>query len=94
MTVNLDNIEDTVRSMIRTLDNSGEAMRLGVARIEELETGLNRLITLVENIQTDTEGQWPSADAGCVVCTHGTTPDRFNTGLCALHNAKKLLGQL
>jgi hypothetical protein len=60
--------------------------------ISELETGLNRMVTLVENIQQDTEGEFPDPDAGCIECTSGTVPDRLNTGLCALHSAKQLLG--
>lgn len=31
-----------------------------------------------------------SGDPGCIECTHGVTPDRFNTGLCAYHYSKGL----
>lgn len=31
------------------------------------------------------------ADAGCPDCTHGTVPDRSNTGRCAYHSAAELL---
>jgi len=91
--MNID-IEDTVRAVRRTLVESGEAMRLGVQCIQELETALNRLVLTVENTLADTDGQWPHADAGCIYCTAGTVPDKLNTGPCALHNAKALLGQL
>lgn len=63
-----------------------------VARIHELETALNRMVLAHDNTASDSEGVWPHADTGCIECTVGTVPDRFNTGLCAYHNAKKVLG--
>jgi len=30
-------------------------------------------------------------DPGCLVCTHGVTPDHYNTGLCMLHQAERLI---
>lgn len=63
-------------------------------RIQQLEVALNRMICAHENTLADTEGRWPAADCGCIVCTQGTVPDKLNTGLCARHNAMKLLGQL
>lgn len=64
-----------------------------MSRISELETALNRMICAHENLSSDTEGRYPAADSGCIECTVGTVPNRLNTGLCAYHNAKKLLGQ-
>ena len=87
-------IEDAVNAVTRTLQQSGEAMRLGVQRIHELETALNRMILAHENTQADSEGRWPQPDCGCIYCTQGTVPDRLNTRPCALHTAKQLLGQL
>lgn len=63
-------------------------------RIHELETALNRMICAHENLQADTEGRYPPADCGCIYCTQGTVPDTLNTGPCAYHTAKQLLGQL
>lgn len=67
-------------------------MRQATDRINELETALNRLVQAHENTSADTEGRWPSPDAGCIECTAGTVPDHLNTGPCAYHNAKKVLG--
>lgn len=64
-----------------------------MSRISELETALNRMICAHENLSSNTEGRYPEADFGCIECTVGTVPNRLNTGLCAYHNAKKLLGQ-
>lgn len=63
-------------------------------RIDELETALNRMILAHENTLSDSEGRCPAADTGCIDCTRGTVPDRLNTGPCAYHAAKRLLGQL
>lgn len=40
----------------------------------------------------DSEGHWPEPDMGCPHCTAGVVPNNSNTGLCAYHNAKRLLG--
>lgn len=33
---------------------------------------------------SDLDGTFPS-NPGCVACTYGATPDRYNTGLCGYH---------
>jgi hypothetical protein len=63
------------------------------SRIHELETALNRLVLLVENTLNESEGEWPQADLGCIDCTSGTVLAKLNTGPCAFHAAKRLLGQ-
>ena len=73
---------------------SWEAAALCVSaheRITELETALNLMVQAHVNLESDTEGQYPSPDAGCIECTAGTVPDRLNTGLCAYHNAGRML---
>lgn len=70
-----------------------EVIRLRT-RCDRLQTALNRMVLAHEKLSADTEGQYPPLDAGCVECTGGATPQRFDTGLCALHNSKQLLGQL
>ena len=77
-----------------TLEKSGEAMRFATARISELETCLNRFIHAHEYLLSETDGTYPPADSGCIDCTRGTVPDKFNTGPCPYHTAKRLLGQL
>lgn len=74
------------------VDEARMVMRRAADRIQELETALNRMVCAHENLSSDTEGKYPSLDSGCIECTGGATPDRYNTGLCAYHNAKKLLG--
>lgn len=32
-------------------------------------------------------------DGGCILCTHGTTPNDKNTGLCPRHKAEKAIKQ-
>jgi hypothetical protein len=65
-----------------------------LARIHELETTLNRMIEVYEDTLSDSDGRFPGPDAGCPDCTRGTVPDKFNSGPCAYHTAKRLLGQL
>lgn len=64
------------------------------SRIHELETALNRMVQAHENTLSESDGRYPLPDAGCIHCTYGTVPDRLNTGPCAYHTAKQLLGQL
>ena len=73
--------------------NANDAMKKAGQRIDELEIALNRMIQAHLNTESDSEGRYPAPDAGCIECTYGTVPDRLNTGLCAFHHAKKLLGQ-
>lgn len=67
--------------------------KTAVQRVLELEGALKRMVQIHENLSANTEGRYPYADIGCIECTAGTVPDRLNTGLCAYHNAKKLLGR-
>ena len=71
-----------------------QAVTSQAKRILELETALNRMVCAHDNTLADSEGKWPQPDMGCVICTAGTVPNALNTGLCAKHNAMKLLGQL
>lgn len=82
-----------LEQVVNAIDNGVVALQLAQDRIHELETALNRMVLAHENLSSDTEGRYPPLDAGCIECTVGTVPDRLNTGLCAYHNAKKLLGQ-
>jgi len=59
---------------------------------DELKTALNRMVLAHENLVEDTEGRYPHPDCGCIECTVGTVPNKYNTGLCAYHAAKRLLG--
>ena len=77
-----------------SLTSASQAMAFATTRIHELETALNRMVLAHENTVSDSEGRWPPADRGCIDCTRGTVPDRLNTGRCAYHTAKVLLGQL
>ena len=79
------------------VEECGEALKAVDAigtRIHELETALNRMALMYENTQEESDGRWPRPDSGCIHCTHGTVPDNRNTGPCAYHAARKLLGQL
>lgn len=56
-----------------------------------LEAALRRMVKAHQETSTDSEGEWPQADSGCIDCTVGTVPNHLNTGRCAYHAAKELL---
>ncbi len=87
-------ITDVLTESNLAMINAQSVMKLASKRIDELETALNRMILAHENCESDSEGHYPSPDSGCIECTCGTVPDKYNTGLCAYHNAKKLLRQV
>lgn len=91
------NIADLIKSSVTEardamLQAAREVIRLRT-RCEHLEMALNRMVCAHENLEADTEGKYPPPDSGCVECTLGSVPNRYNTGLCAFHNAKRVLGQ-
>jgi hypothetical protein len=87
-------LEHSSSKLVTEMDAAKNAMRQARERIHELETALNRMICAHENTLSDSEGRWPQPDCGCIYCTQGQVPDKLNTGPCAYHTAKGLLGQL
>jgi hypothetical protein len=87
----------TTRQLSNVLDTTAQVVletELGLRkRIHELEVVLNRMVLAHENTMSESDGQWPQPDTGCIECTVGTVPDKYNTGPCAYHSAKRLLGQ-
>lgn len=84
---------DALNNALETIRDQGAELITVRRRLHELETALNRMVLAHENLSADTEGQYPHADIGCIECTSGVTPDRYNTGPCAYHTAKALLRQ-
>jgi hypothetical protein len=91
MSTNISHAIDEVKA---GMANASELMRRATTRIQELESCLNRMVHNYENTLSDSEGRFPHADSGCIDCTAGTVPDKYNTGPCAYHTAKRLLAQL
>jgi hypothetical protein len=56
-----------------------------------LAEALRAMVNAHDTLVSDTEGHYPRPDTGCIDCTLGTVPDRFNTGLCAYHRARAAL---
>jgi len=86
--------EEAVNQITVAMLESSNAMRLAITRIHELETCLNRFVLAHDNLLSETDGTYPPADSGCIDCTAGTVPDKYNTGPCPYHTAKRLLGQV
>lgn len=85
---------ESVQAIEQNIGALTEQRNAAYRRIHELQTALNRMVLAHENTLADSEGKWPAADCGCIYCTQGQVPDKLNTGPCAYHNGKKLLGQL
>ena len=51
---------------------------------------LGRLIEWRDAMSGDDAG-YPAPDPGCRECTHGVTPAKYDTGLCAWHEAERVL---
>jgi hypothetical protein len=80
--------ERTADAVRRAEEEREERLREDAPEMRDL---LGRLIKVYEDVQSDTEGRYPSADHGCIECTLGTVPNHLNTGPCAYHRAKTLL---
>ncbi len=52
------------------------------------------MLGVVQDFVKDYENGYEQADAGCLECTSGTTPNDRNTGPCAYHRAKAILARL
>jgi hypothetical protein len=57
--------------------------------MSDIAAALNALERLVREFD-DLDEHRP-LHVGCIQCTWGATPDRYNTGPCAYHSAKALL---
>ena len=49
----------------------------------------DRLLREIDGLDSETPGEGRNlfVSPGCIVCTSGATPDRWNKGLCAYHEA-------
>ena len=59
-----------------------------------LTGALRRMCRAHEELQSDTEGQFPPLDPSCNDCTQGSTPMSHDRGLCPYHGAMALLYEL
>ena len=84
---------EQVASPLREIVNASAPSVSTYDRLELFVSALAGMVRAHEKLVGDTEGEYPPADSGCIECTLGTVPDRYNTGLCAYHSAKKLLGK-
>lgn len=66
------------------LDGEPEAVNSHQSLVSALEG-------LLEKVDWENPGSVFEADSGCIECTSGTTPDRWNTGPCAYHRARAAL---
>ncbi len=57
-------------------------------RVAVLEKALDGLM---QKYDPENPGAAFEPDSGCLECTSGTTPNKYNTGLCAHHRALKTL---
>ncbi len=67
-----------------------EAHARMIAATPVLLAALKGLVKAVDNLESEEAGAGRNLfiSPGCVVCTDGATPDKWNTGPCAYHVAR------
>jgi hypothetical protein len=74
------------------MNDAAQELERRKARIDQLEFLLHRFVLAHETTESDSEGHYPHPDTGCLECTLGTVPNDKNTGLCAYHATRRVLG--
>lgn len=77
--------------MLMDDDGRDEANASLIAAAPDLLHALRRMVKAHDDLSADTDGETPRADPGCIECTVGTVPNDRNTGLCAYHNASRVI---
>jgi hypothetical protein len=68
-------------------------MTLNNEAAEQIEALCDALEAILNKVDYENPGAAFEPDSGCLECTSGVTPNRFNTGLCAHHRAIAALSQ-
>lgn len=92
LTRTLTDVLETGRAANIAMSEASLELDRRKARIDQLEFLLHRFVLAHETTESDSEGHWPHPDTGCIECTLGTVPDVRNTGRCAYHETKRVLG--
>lgn len=88
----LDQVIDVGQNASDVMQHAERELDRRKARIDQLEFLLHRFVLAHETTEADSEGHYPHPDTGCIECTLGTVPDIRNTGRCAYHETKRVLG--
>lgn len=80
-----------LRTAVQTMAAARREIESLRSRNLALRDVLLRMVKAHRDLNDDTEGRYPELDCGCIECTSGATPDRYNTGLCAYHTALDVL---
>lgn len=83
----MDGLFETINRIAAT-DN---ARILAQANERDLMTALKRIL---KGYDEENPGTAFEPDMGCVECTHGTTPNDRNTGLCPRHYAERVIRRI
>lgn len=89
--MNIQKMAACVAQVNANLAEAGPLMSEAATMIERQHDVITRLVSMIDDVRDNTEGHWPQLDSGCIECTQGATPNRYNTGPCAYHDAVRLL---
>lgn len=90
--MNMQAIEAAVAQANANIAEAGPLMSEAATMIERQHDIITRLVAMLDDVRDNSEGHYPPLDSGCIACTQGATPNRYNTGPCAYHAALRLLG--
>jgi hypothetical protein len=59
--------------------------------IQAMEIAMRGMLKWIDDYASDHDGDSYFTSTGCIECTLGTVPNTLNTGLCVIHQARRLL---
>lgn len=68
----------------------GHRQECATNKLPEPLASLEAVLSWRDAMSEDDPG-YPAADPGCIVCTAGTVPNKYNTGLCPWHSAERVV---
>ena len=81
----LDQVIDVGASASTVMQAAERELDRRKSRIDQLEFLLHRMVLLVDDVESDSEGHYPRPNTGCLECTLGTVPNDKNT--CLLYTS-------
>lgn len=58
-----------------------------------LDASASELVAALRGAVDDADNRERDGEPGCLDCTYGTTPNKFNTGLCWYHRARAAIAK-
>jgi hypothetical protein len=88
-------VHPSVAALCEQVDEIGRTAMTLIERLQherdEYRHLATQLVAEYDEMRSNSEGAYPPPDSGCIECTVGTVPNKWNTGLCVYHKAQFLL---